>query len=59
MTPVDLRLRCRDGLGKCFRLHRNYDMHEHMMYIVAEETPENLTGVPRDRKERRTGVRPA
>jgi len=41
LGPVDLRVRCRDGLAKCFRLHRQYDKHEHMMYIVAEETPEN------------------
>lgn len=37
MAPVDLRLRCRDGLAKCFRLHRRYDPYEQMMYIVAEE----------------------
>ena len=36
---VDIRVRCRSGLGKCFRLHRRYDKHEQMMYIVAEETP--------------------
>jgi hypothetical protein len=41
LGPVDLRVRCRDGLAKCFRLHRQYDKHEHMMYIVAEESPEN------------------
>src|SRR5687767_10237242 len=29
IAPVDLRLRCRDGLAKCFRLHRHYDKHEH------------------------------
>ena len=38
MGPVDLRVRCRDGAGKCLRLHRRYDQHEQMMYIVAEET---------------------
>ena len=38
MGPVDLRLCCRDGLAKSFRLHRHYDRYEHMMYIVAEET---------------------
>lgn len=45
MRPVMLRVRCRNGLGKCFRLHRLYDRQEHMMYIVAEETPQNRTGV--------------
>ena len=45
MRPVTLRVRCRNGLGKCFRLHRLYDRQEHMMYIVAEETPQNRTGV--------------
>jgi PAS domain-containing protein len=38
MAPVDLRVRCRDGLAKCFRLHRRYDQDEQVMYIVAEET---------------------
>lgn len=57
MAPVDLRVRCRNGLGKCFRLHRRYDKHEHIMYIVAEETPENLAAALRDREERRTAVR--
>jgi PAS domain-containing protein len=37
MGPIDLRLRCRDGLGKRFVLHRQYDKHEQIMYIVAEE----------------------
>jgi PAS domain S-box-containing protein len=38
MSPVDLRVRCRNGAGKCLRLHRRYDKQEQMMYIVAEET---------------------
>ena len=38
MGPVDLRVRCRNSLGKCLRLHRRYDKQEQMMYIVAEET---------------------
>jgi PAS domain-containing protein len=38
MAPVDLRMRCRDGLAKFFRLHRHYDQAEQVMYIVAEET---------------------
>jgi hypothetical protein len=36
--PVDVTLRCRDGLGKCFRLHRHYDPREDMMYLLAEES---------------------
>ena len=36
--PVHLSLRCRDGVEKSFRLHRRYDRHEDMMYLVAEET---------------------
>lgn len=59
MGPVDLRMRCRDGLGKCFRLHRRYDEHERIMYIVAEETGDNARGVLPDHGERRTAVRPA
>jgi PAS domain S-box-containing protein len=53
---VDIRVRCATGLGKCFRLHRRYDRHEQMMYIVAEETPAEPAAV-RDRAERRTAVR--
>ena len=40
MAPVDLQVRCRDGAGKCLRLHRRYDQQEQMMYLVAEEMPE-------------------
>jgi PAS domain-containing protein len=57
MGPVDLRLRCRDGLGKRLTLHRLYDKHADMMYIVAEESPESLTDVRPERQERRTAVR--
>jgi hypothetical protein len=45
MVPVDLRLCCRDGLAKCFRLHRRYDQDEQMMYIVAEETAAHPAGL--------------
>jgi hypothetical protein len=37
MQPVSLRLCCRDGLGKHFRLHRRYDKRKRVMCIVAEE----------------------
>ena len=55
MRPVELRIRCRDGRGKRLTLHRRYDKHEQMIYIVAEETP----GTPahRDHAERRAAVR--
>jgi PAS domain-containing protein len=36
-APVELRMRCRDGLAKGLRLHRHYDAQERLMYIVAEE----------------------
>lgn len=39
--PVDLKVRCRDGQGKCLRLHRRFDPHERAVYILAEETLEN------------------
>ena len=39
MGPVRLRLRCRDGRGMSFTLHRLYDKDERMMYVVAEEAP--------------------
>jgi PAS domain-containing protein len=57
MRPVDLRVRCRDGRGKGFRLHRLYDKHEHMMYIVAEETAASLTDIAAHRAERRAAMR--
>lgn len=59
MRAVELRLRCRDGLGKRLRLHRHYDKQEHMIYIVAEETFESLKADMPEREERRTVVRPA
>ncbi len=55
--PVMLRVRCRDGLAKCFRLHRLHDRDERRVYIVAEEMPQNRTGVIAGGSERRTGVR--
>jgi PAS domain-containing protein len=36
-APVELRMRCRDGKAKAFRLHRHYDAQERLMYMVAEE----------------------
>jgi hypothetical protein len=57
--PVVVRLRCRDGLGKSFRLHRLYDRQEHMIYIVAEETPQNRTGIIAGGGERRAAGRRA
>jgi PAS domain S-box-containing protein len=59
MRPVILRIRCRNGLGRCFRLHRLYDRQEQMMYIVAEEAPENRAGVIAGGGERRAVARPA
>jgi hypothetical protein len=57
MGAVDLRLRCRDGVGKCFRLHRRYDRRERMMYIVAEELPQPATLPRPGRAERRAASR--
>jgi PAS domain-containing protein len=39
--PVDLKVRCRDGQGKCLRLHRRFDPYERAVYILAEETLQN------------------
>jgi len=62
MGSVDLRLRCRDGRGKCLTLHRLYDKDEHMMYIVAEETPAERVGAGLSmfgaHEERRAHARP-
>ena len=57
MSPLDLRVRCRNGFGKCLRLHRRYDKLEHMMYIVAEETANAPMAAGRERIERRAAVR--
>jgi hypothetical protein len=59
MRPVMLRLRCRDGFGKCFRLHRLHDFQERMIYIVAEEAVSNRTGVIAGGDDRRAGARGA
>jgi PAS domain S-box-containing protein len=57
MSPVDLRVRCRNGRGICLTLHRLYDQDEHMMYIVAEESPGSLIdGLPKH-EERRSAAR--
>jgi PAS domain-containing protein len=56
--PVDLRMRCRDGTGKGLRLHRHYERHERMIYIVAEEIPENPTPAVPGLEERRAVARP-
>jgi hypothetical protein len=59
IAPVDIRLLCRSGLAKCFRLHRHYDEHEHMMYIVADEMLENRARVVRQPADRRAAGCPA
>jgi hypothetical protein len=58
MRPVMLRIRCRNGLGKCFRWHRLYDSQERMMYIVAEEAAANRVGAVTG-DERRAAARGA
>lgn len=55
MGPVDVRVRCRNGRGKCLTLHRLYDRDEHMIYIVAEESPGSLLGVLLPKHEERRG----
>src|SRR6185503_17502932 len=58
--PVDLRVRCRDGRGIGLTLHRLYDKDEHMMYIVAEESPGSLIGgLAARHEERRSAARQA
>jgi len=59
MSPLDLRVRCRNGSGKCLRLHRRYDKPEQMMYIVAEEISDKPVAARRGRAERRAAPRPA
>jgi hypothetical protein len=57
MGPVVLRLRCRNGVGKNLTLYRLYDRQERMMYIVAEEKPDEKTAIFRVRGERRSSLR--
>lgn len=57
MRPVTLRIRCRNGRGRCFKLHRLYDRQETMMYIVAEEAPQDCAGVIAGGAERRGAAR--
>jgi len=56
-NPVDVRLRCRDGRGKGFRLHRHYDRRERMMYMVAEEISGTPAAPVSARGERRAAAR--
>lgn len=57
MAPVAVRMRCRNGRAKGFRLHRHYDRRERKMYIVGEETAaETAVNLPY-RAERRTARR--
>ena len=61
VSPVHLRLRGKNGRGKCLTLHRLYGKDEHTMYIVAEELSAKsaaaLAGVICARQERRGAVR--
>ena len=59
MEPVDLRVRCRNGKGKCLKLHRHYDKYERMIYIVGEETLEEPAVARPSREERRAAARRA
>jgi hypothetical protein len=59
MGPVDLRVRCRNGRGICLTLHRLYDKDEHMIYIVAEESPGSLVDALPGHEERRSAARQA
>lgn len=52
MRPVQVKLRCKDGLAKGLRLHRHYDHQERTMYIVAEETGAPVAAVLREEERR-------
>lgn len=55
--PVQLRVRCRDGRGKSFTLHRRYDSHDDTMYVVAEEAAASGAASAADGSERRAAAR--
>jgi hypothetical protein len=57
MAPVNVRMRCKNGLAKGFRLHRHHDRHESMMYILAEETAAETAVILPYRTERRAARR--
>lgn len=54
---VDLSLSCRNGVRKRFRLHRRYDSHEQLVYLVAEEISAERRGTLRARPDRRAAAR--
>lgn len=60
MSPVGLRLRCKNGSGISLTLHRLYDKDEHTIYIVAEQFPAERAaarlGMICAREERRGAV---
>jgi hypothetical protein len=53
MGPVDLKVRCRGGEAKCFRLHRRLDAYAHKIFIVAEETPASRSSAHTDERLQR------
>jgi len=59
MAPVEVRIRCRGGGAKGFRLHRRYDEPECLMHIVAEEIAAAAPLAIRGGKERRFASRAA
>lgn len=54
---VDLSLRCRNGARKRFRLHRRYDSHEQLVYLVAEEISAERRSTLRAPPDRRAARR--
>lgn len=57
MASVNVRMRCKDGLAKGFRLHRRFDRSDRTMYILAEETAAETAAVLPYRAERRAARR--
>ena len=57
LAPVQLRLRCRGGVGRSFRLHRHFDRNERLMYIVADQGLVSRRKAMRPYGERRGAAR--
>ena len=57
MRPVDVRVRCRNGTGKCIRLHRLHDRREGVMYLAGEETSNCSIARRAGDRERRRAAR--
>lgn len=48
VQPLDVTLRCKDERRKCFRFHRRFDPYEKVMFVVADELPQDRAEPPEE-----------